>query len=331
VKLSIVIPAYNEETTLQQVLEQIAAVLEATGLAYDVIVVDDGSIDGTWALLERLVSVDVWCERLRGVRFSRNFGKEAAIVSGLQHAGGDAVIVMDADLQHPPALIPNMVDLWSRGSYMVVEGVKRSRQRESLPRRLSVRLFYRILRFGAALDLRNSTDFKLLDRRVVDTYLQLPETGRFFRGLTTWMGWPTAQLEIAIPERTGGTTKWRFSALVDFARGSVVSFTALPLRLISWFGFAGLLLSVVLTIQTLLNKWSGASEVGFPTVIILILGMGSLILISLGIIGEYLSQLYNEVKRRPPYVVRDTLPQQIGEVSRASACGVLNDTRKGSG
>jgi glycosyltransferase involved in cell wall biosynthesis len=305
--LSVVIPAYNEQATLPQVLEKLAVAGSQISLAYEVIVVDDGSTDGTWHILKRLAGTAAWQEQLRGVRLSRNFGKEAAIVAGLQRAGGDAVIVMDADLQHPPELIPRMVELWATGDYLVVEAVKRQRQSEPFLRRLSALYFYRLLLLGAGLDLRNSTDFKLLDRRAVDAYLDLPETRRFFRGLTAWLGLPTARLDVAIPVREGGSSKWRLKTLIDLARGTLVAFSALPLRLISWIGVFGIVWSAVLIGQTLWNKWYGGSEAGFPTVIILVLGMGSLILLSLGILGEYLSEIYNEIKRRPLYVVRETL------------------------
>ncbi len=312
--LSVVIPAYNEEATLQAALEQVVAVLqgEGAGLDYEVIVVDDGSRDATWALLQRMASLDGWGRRLRGLRFSRNFGKEAAIFAGLKAARGDAVILMDADLQHPPAVLLEMLVLWSQGSYLVVECVKRRRQRESVLRRLAAVSFYRLLLLGAGLDLRGSMDFKLLDRRAVDAYLELPERGRFFRGLTAWVGLPTARVEIEIPERSAGATRWRLGRLLEFARRNIISFTELPLHLISWIGAAGLLLSLVLTLQTLWNKWFGSSDAGFPTVIILILFMGSLILVSLGIIGEYLAELYQEIKKRPLFVVRETLGAPTG-------------------
>lgn len=312
-KISAVLPAYNEEDTLHAVVEAVTSVLSQLEHDFEIILVDDGSHDRTWSLIEQLTQENEGHRALKGVRFSRNFGKEAAIVAGLQHACGDAVIVMDADLQHPPELIPGMIELWSQGQYSVIEAVKQDRQRESLPRRLSSKLFYRILQTGGELNLGNSTDFKLLDRQVVDMYLRLPESGRFFRGLTAWIGLPTAQLKFQVPERPGGKTRWRFGVLLDFARSSIISFTALPLRLISWIGLFGLLLSIVLTLQTLWNTFFGTSAEGFPTVIILILGMGSLILLCLGIIGEYLSELYREVKRRPMYVIQDTLKTEAAE------------------
>ena len=176
-KLSIVIPVYNEAEILQVALAEVASVLQGLALNWEVVVVDDGSSDNTWLLLQRLTSSDPWLNGLRGVRFSRNFGKEAAIVAGLRQATGDAVVVMDADLQHPPALIPAMIDLWRSGDYSVVEAVKRRRQRESIVRRLFAAIFYRILIIGAELDLRDSMDFKLLDRRVVDEYLSCQRRG----------------------------------------------------------------------------------------------------------------------------------------------------------
>lgn len=314
-KLSIVIPAYNEEAVIESVIERLASVLQGLDISYNIIVVDDGSRDRTWAVLKHLQSLDTWAQRLSAVGLTRNFGKEAAIVAGLRRAKGDAVVVMDADLQHPPELLPEMIEIWARGSYLVVEGVKRHRQRESLFRRLSAKLLYRILMAGASLDLRASTDYKLLDRCVVDAYLKLPETGRFFRGLTAWLGFPTAQLEITIPERQGTGTRWSLGALVNYARRTVVIFTALPLRSMSWVGIIGFSASVLMMLQTLWNKWLGHSEAGFPTVIILVLCMGSFILLGLGIVGEYLYELYNEVKRRPLYVVRGNLGLPGGDVA----------------
>lgn len=306
-KLSIVIPAFNEAESLIRTLGQIASVLTEAGLDHEVIVVDDGSVDGTWRLMKQLAQLDDWKTRLRGVRFSRNFGKEAAILAGLQLADGEATLVMDADLQHPPVVIREMIDLWRSGDYLVVEAVKSRRQRESLPRRLAARLFYRLLMLGAGLDLRASTDFKLLDRRAVDAYLRMPESGRFFRGLTTWIGLPTTRVEIDVPDRLEGTTRWRLGGLSQLATSSIVSFTSLPLHLIAWIGVGALLISLVMTIETLWIKWIGAAEAGFPTVILLILFMGSLVLISLGIIGEYLAAIYREVKRRPPFFILETL------------------------
>ncbi|MEJ2385570.1 MAG: glycosyltransferase family 2 protein [Xanthomonadales bacterium] len=306
-KLSIVLPVFNEEAMLENALDRIASVLQSHDIDFEMIAVDDGSTDRTWSVIERVAATATCGEHLRGVRFSRNFGKEAAICAGLRQASGEAVVVMDADLQHPPEVIPEMVELWSNGGFSVVEGIKRNRQSESMLRRLSALFFYRVLKSGTAFDLRNSTDFKLLDRGVVDTYLQFPEYGRLFRGLTAWIGLPTAAIELDIPERAEGRSAWRVGALIDLARSTIVSFTALPLHLISWIGLLGFVVSIVLALQTLWNKLFGDSAEGFPTVILLILGMGSLILLSLGIIGEYLSELYREVKGRPLYVVRETL------------------------
>jgi glycosyltransferase involved in cell wall biosynthesis len=302
-----VIPIFNEADAFPTTLQTLTSTLQRCTTNYEIIAVDDGSTDNSWQILRELVATQTPPGSLSAIRFTRNFGKESAISAGLAHANGDAVVVMDADGQHPPAAVVDMVDLWRRGQYQVVEAIKRHRQHEHPARRIFARAFYRTLIVGAELDLRNSTDYKLLDRAAVRTYLNLPEHGRFFRGLTSWMGLPTAQLEIDAPRRCDGRTSWRLSTLVAFARQTIISFTALPLRLISWTGFLGFGFSLTLGLQTLAKTLLGKAEEGFPTVILLILGIGSLILLSLGLIGEYVSEIYNEIKRRPLYIVRESL------------------------
>jgi glycosyltransferase involved in cell wall biosynthesis len=305
--ISIVLPLHNEAEAFPKTLKLVTAELERHTTNFEIIAVDDGSTDSTWQVVKELAAGRRSQGIVRAIRFSRNFGKESAISAGLAHASGDAVVVMDADGQHPPRLITKMIDLWRTGQFLVVEAVKQRRQRESLTRSVLARLFYRALIVGAQLDIRNSTDYKLLDRFAVQAYLDLPEHGRFFRGLTTWMGLPTAQLEISPPQRTDGSTSWRLSTLVNFARRTIISFTSLPLRIISWTGFLGFSFSLVLGIQTIWNTVTGSAAAGFPTVILLILALGSLILLSLGLIGEYISEIYNEIKRRPLYMVSEAI------------------------
>lgn len=314
--ISVVIPLHNEAEAFPKTLLLVIAALQRCATSFEVLAIDDGSTDETWRVLKDLAGNRSLAAALRGIRFSRNFGKESAITAGLAHASGDAVVVMDADGQHPPALITDMVDLWRQGRFQIIEAVKRRRQNETPVRRMFARLFYRTLIVGAQLDLRNSTDYKLLDRVAVRAYLGLPEHGRFFRGLTAWMGLPTARLEIDPPQRTDGSSSWRLTSLVAFARHTIISFTALPLRLISWTGFVGFAFSLILALQTLGKTLAGSAEEGFPTVILLILGLGSLILLSLGLIGEYVSEIYNEIKRRPLYIVRESLTS--GDVAESS-------------
>jgi glycosyltransferase involved in cell wall biosynthesis len=304
--LSIVVPVYNEGANLERCWRTLAAVLERTAESFEVLMVDDGSVDRSWDTLRALADEAGAGGRLRGLRLSRNFGKEAAILAGLRMAQGDAVIVMDADLQHPPELIPRMLELWGGGRVAVVEAVKRRRQPESWPLRLGARLYYRLFILASGIDLRGSSDFKLLDRRVVEQYISLPEAGRFFRGLTAWLGFPSLAVEFDPPRRQAGRSRWGLGALFQMARRTVISFSSLPLRLVTWLGAFGLLFSLVLTLQTLWYHWQGLAEEGFPTVILLILGMGSMILLGLGLIGEYVAEIYIEVKRRPSYIVSDS-------------------------
>jgi glycosyltransferase involved in cell wall biosynthesis len=309
VLVSVVIPVYNEEGMVARCVERVSASLDGVGCDRELIVVDDGSVDDTWSKIVGLAATEPLRGRLKGLRLSRNFGKEAAILAGLCSARGDAVIVIDADLQHPPALIPQMLALWDGGKVAVVEAIKRSRQRESWARRIGARLYYRLFALASGMDMRNATDFKLLDKRVVEHYIALPESSRFFRGLTAWLGFPRIGIEFDPPERWTGNTGWSLRTLFRLARRTIISFSALPLRLLSWLGLAGLLFSAALTLQTLWSKWQGLSEEGFPTVILLILGMGSMILLGLGLIGEYISEIYNEVKRRPQFIVADLAPE----------------------
>jgi len=306
--ISIVIPAHNEALNLAQCLDEVARGLSGAGWDFELLVVDDGSSDDSWDLLRDLVGSAPWGGRLRALRFSRNFGKEAAILAGLRAARGVAVVVLDADLQHPPVLIPRMLELWREGGVDVVEAVKRDRQRESWARRMAARLYYRTFALASGLEMQDSTDFKLLDRRVVDQYLALPESGRFFRGLTSWLGFRSIAVAFDPAERSAGNTSWRLGDLLDMARRTIVGFSSLPLRLVTWLGVFGLVFSAGLTVQTLWYQWQGLAEEGFPTVILLILGMGSMILLSLGLIGEYISEIYSEVKKRPSYVLCDQLP-----------------------
>jgi glycosyltransferase involved in cell wall biosynthesis len=310
VKLSVVVPAHDEADNLPACVDAIeAALAEADAdlrpASIEIVAVDDGSTDATWATIAALAGRASGA-RVIGMRLSRNFGKEAAISAGLRRASGDAVVVMDADLQHPPALLPQMLAAWRRGDAMVVEVDKHRRQRESWLRGWAARGFYRAFRLGSGLDMANSSDFKLLDRRVVDEYLRLAESRRFFRALTRWLGFPTVTLYMDPGERATGPSRWRLRDLLEMGRRTIVSFSSLPLRLISWAGVAGLLFSAVLGVQTLWYHFQGYAEEGFPTVIILILGMGSAILLSLGLIGEYVASIYEEVKSRPQYVVLDT-------------------------
>lgn len=307
--ISVVVPAYNEAASLPDLMSRLDDVFDGIGEPYELIVVDDGSTDTTWEVLTRSKLTH---GKLRAIRLSRNFGKEAAICAGLKEVCGAAVIVMDADLQHPPELLPKMIDFWrSKGTY-IVNAVKETRQSESMIRRAGACFFYFLFQKLTGLDLRQTTDFKLLDRHAMEEYLALPERGRFFRGLTIWLGYPAAAIPFIPQERPpeAGDSRWPMNKLLKLARHSLISFTAIPLQLVTWFGIITLLLSIVLGLQTLWQKWRGEAVEGFTTVILIQLGIGSILMISLGLIGEYLARIYEEIKGRPQYIIAEVLDKQ---------------------
>lgn len=309
--LSVVLPAYNEEQNIANTANVLSAMFKEQGIEYELVFVSDGSRDGTYAEILKAASNDV---RIKGAQFSRNFGKEAAIFAGLELAGGDAVVVMDCDLQHPPETILKMWDKWKDGAE-VVEGIKSDRGRESLGYKLSAGLFYKIMSRLIRMDMSSSSDFKLLDRRVVDVLLALPERNTFFRALTFWAGFRTESVEYEVRERQFGKSKWSLWSLMKYAINNATSFSTLPLQLVTVFGVVSILGSVILFVQTLVRYFMGNSVEGFTTVILLILIIGGFIMLSLGIIGHYIARIYEEVKGRPKYIISQVTENVSGNVT----------------
>ena len=300
--LSVVIPAYCEQEMVPVAAAQITALLTQENIPHELIFVDDGSKDATWAQIEAAAKQH---ETVRGVRFSRNFGKEAAIFAGLQHAKGDCVAVIDCDLQHPPEKLIEMYRLWEQG-VEVVEGVKSDRGKETVLHRLSAKLFYSLISRATKVDMSRASDFKLLDRKAVNVILTMREKRAFFRALSSWVGFRTAEVSYEVRERTAGESKWSTWSLMKYAVSNITAFTALPLHLVTVFGILTLLVSLVMGVIALVQKFMGIALGGFTTVIILLLFLGSLIMLSLGIIGYYLGNIYEEIKDRPRYIVADT-------------------------
>ena len=270
--------------------------------------VDDGSPDDTWQVLCRT--------DCRAVRLSRNFGKEAALAAGLDHAHGDAVIIMDADLQHPPSLIPSMIALWKSGRAEVVEAVKANRGDEHFAYKLCAGMFYSAMNRLCRLDLRNASDYKLLDKKVVEAWRQMPESNLFFRGMSSWVGFRRAQLPFQVQPRHRGVSGWNALSLVKLAVSGVTSFTAAPLHFVTAMGGCFMVIAVVLGIRAVVVKIQGRAIDGFTLVILLLLVLGSMILVGLGIIGEYLARIYVEVKGRPRYVVGERVGWSDGPTPR---------------
>ena len=311
--LSIVLPAYNEEQNIANTVAVLSKLLEDNGIDYELVFISDGSRDGTFSEILKAAETN---SRIRGAEFSRNFGKEAGIFAGLELTTGDAVVVMDCDLQHPPAVIPKMWKKWQEGA-QVVEGIKSNRGRESLGYKLSAGLFYRVMSRLIGMDMNASSDFKLLDRKVVNVLLQLPERNTFFRALSFWAGFRTESVSYEVQERQFGESKWSFFSLMRYAVTNVTSFSTLPLQLVTVMGLISIFFSLILGIQTLVKFLMGTAVEGFTTVILLILIIGGFLMLSLGIIGHYIARIYEEVKGRPKYIISRVTENVQGDVTGA--------------
>ena len=311
--LSVIVPAYNEQENIEKTASVLTGILRDNGTEYELIFVDDGSRDDTWSIIEKLTEND---PGIRGLHFSRNFGKEGAIFAGLRRCTGDCAVVIDCDLQHPPELIPEMLRLHEQG-FEVVEAVKSSRGREGIAYKLFAKSFYRIMKNSSDVDLDRASDYKLMDRKVIDALNDMPERITFFRALSSWVGFKTAKIEFEVAPRNAGTTKWSFRKLVRFALNNITSFTNFPMQIVTWLGALFLVFALVIGIQSLVKFFSGHSLEGFTTVYILILLSASVIMIGLGIIGYYMSKIYEEIKFRPRYIIsKDTKDKSRKETSK---------------
>jgi glycosyltransferase involved in cell wall biosynthesis len=300
VELSVVAPCFRESEGVSAFVEAIAPVLSACAASWEVILVDDGSDDDTWNVIERVVAEH--SGEVRGLRLSRNFGKEAALIAGLEASRGAAVITIDADLQHPVGVIPEMVELW-RGGAQVVDGVKRTRTGQSAIHRAVSTVFNVVFTRLTAVDLNRATDFKLLDRVAVDAFGTLREHNNFYRGTSQWIGFERRSVEFDVDGRHAGSSRFTITGLARLALRALTSFTAAPLHLVTLSGLAFGVFALVLAVQTLVRFFTGEAVEGFTTIILILLILGSLILTGLGVIGEYIARIHDEVKARPRYIV----------------------------
>ena len=302
--ISAIVPSYNEGQGLAIAIKVIAETLDTCESDWEIIVVDDGSNDDTFQQVDLLSTYD---SRIKGVSLSRNFGKEAAIIAGLKQATGQAVIIIDADLQHPPALIPDMIEQWRLGA-QIIHCVKSNRKSDSLRKRGCAYFINHLISSFGGININNSSDFKLLDREIVDILVhQLPERERFFRGLTSWLGFSEHYLYFDVASRQGDKSKWSFIKLFELAITALTSFTSFPLRIITILGFSTLLLSFFVIADAFISFANNNAVSGFVTLIICLLVIGSFIMISLGIIGEYIAKIYEEVKNRPHYLIKASI------------------------
>jgi dolichol-phosphate mannosyltransferase len=302
--LSVVVPVFNEEGNLPELHRRLAAVLPGVSDSWEVVFVDDGSRDRSWELIRGLAAAD---PHVRGVRFSRNFGHQMAFAAGLDHARGDAVVIMDADLQDPPELIPELVARWREGNE-VVYAVRTHREGETLFKKLTASLFYRLLRSITQVAIPIDTgDFRLMGRRALEAFRRLPERHRFTRGLVAWVGFPQVGVPYTRAARHVGETSYPLRKMLRFAIDAITSFSHVPLQLATWLGFITSLFAFAYIVVVVVLKFVGISWPGYTSLMAAILFLGGVQLVMIGLLGEYLGRVYDEVKGRPLYLVQDTV------------------------
>ncbi len=304
-RLSIVVPCFNEEQVICETNRRLVEAAEATGLSFEIVYVDDGSQDATAGLLRELQGADA---RVRVVQLSRNFGHQVAITAGLEHASGDAVLLIDADLQDPPGLMVEMVNRWSDG-WDVVYGLRTEREGESMFKTQTAKLFYRLIQALSHTPIPLDTgDFRLMDRKVVEALLSMPERDRFLRGMIAWVGFRQTAVPYQRAARFAGTTKYPVRKMLHFAMDGVFSFSVLPLKLATILGLTSSFLALVGGLLALLNRvWTNHWVIGWTSLFLAILFLGGVQLTCVGIIGEYVGRTYGEAKHRPLYFVQERL------------------------
>jgi glycosyltransferase involved in cell wall biosynthesis len=312
--IGVVIPAYREGQGIAATVSRINEILANHFANYEIVLVDDGSPDDTFARIQEIAATN---RHVRGIRLSRNFGKEAALLAGLRTVRGDAVITIDADLQHPPELIPHMIQRWREGA-KVVNAVKRDRNDAKPFYRWRASLFNRAFSGLTGINLVGASDYKLLDRQAVNILIDsFPEKMRFYRGLTAWIGLQQASVPFDVASRRAGSSSWSTRALLRLAMTALLTHTSAPLRLVTLVGSGAMLVGLVVAIDALWSWIQGQTVSGFTTLIMTMLITGSAIMISLGVIGEYLAKIYDEVKARPAYLVGSTCGDALESSSLA--------------
>lgn len=303
--ISIVVPIYNEELVLQNFHDELRRTLDGLKLSFEIILVNDGSSDASLALMKRLRMAD---PRIKIISFSRNFGHQAALTAGLDVAKGDAVIMMDADLQHPPQLIPELIRQWELG-YEVIYTIRKETEGEGFFKKLSSSLFYRLLRVLSHVEVDQRTpDFRLLDRKVVERFRLIREKSRFLRGLVSWLGFKQFSVEFSAPKRPAGESKYGLRRMINFATDAITAFSALPLQLAMYLGLLiALLAFLYLTYAIVIRLFTDTATPGWASIVATVLFLGGVQLITLGIMGEYIYRIYHEVKQRPIYIVDEIL------------------------
>jgi len=299
--ISIILPSYNEENCIEKMVISLQSELKEVAFDYEIIIVDDGSTDNTY---EESINLAKRYNTVKAIKLSRNFGKEAALLVGFKAAKGNAVVSMDADLQHPPAIIHELFAKWQEG-YKVVHAVKEDRNVDNIFNRMGATFFNYLFKCLGGIDLRNSSDFILIDRDAVDVIAEhLKERNRFYRGLAHWIGYKQASVNFTVKNREDGSkSRFSFLSLVNLALDGIVSFTSFPLHIISILGVLSCLIGLIIGLDAFISWVYGSAVLGYATIIMTLLIIGGFIMTSLGIIGEYIAKIYEEVKERPSYIV----------------------------
>ena len=308
--LSIIIPAFNEEGNIKRIVSVIDELMVENKIDYEIVFINDGSKDNSW---EEITTASKNNPNISAINFSRNFGKESAIFAGFKYAKGDACVLIDCDLQHPPKKIVEMYRIWENNDVDIVEGRKSSRGKENIFYRLFSKTFYKLISAETGVDMQNASDFKLMSRNVVDALNEMPERLTFFRAMSKWVGYKTEVVYFDVEKREVGESKWSVRKLFKYAINSITSYTSAPMQIVTVVGIITFIISVILGINTLYNKISGRSLEGFSTVILLQLFTSSVIMFSLGIIGYYLSKIYEEIKQRPRYIINQRIESKNNE------------------
>ncbi|MBR4940706.1 MAG: glycosyltransferase family 2 protein [Clostridia bacterium] len=298
--LSVIAPAMNEQDNIARLCEAIKNVMEGANIPYELIIVDDGSRDTTWQIVCDEAEKD---ERVRGISFSRNFGKESAIFAGLSEARGACAAIIDSDLQFPPETLCQMYKKWQSGDFEIVEGRKNARQKETLTYKLFSKTFYKLLKAMSGIDLDNMCDFKLMDRCIVDDLNALPEKQTFFRALSDWPGYRKTTVPFDVADRNSGTSKFTPVKLVKLALGAISSFSAAPLQLVTGCGVGAFILSAILCIFTVCFPFAQHGNELFCWTAAILLALSGILMVAMGIIGYYMARIYEEVKARPRWIV----------------------------
>jgi len=300
--ISIVIPAYNEEGNLFELYKDLQTHIEKIGESIEIIFVDDGSSDNTWQVITELQNID---KRVKGIQFSRNFGHQYALFAGLQYARGDAVITMDADMQHPPEMIPKLINEWKTGK-KVVQTIRTDLKELSGFKKITSKLYYKIFSFLTGVKLEHGmADFRLLDRQVIESILSFREEGLFLRGIVQWVGYPASYVGFQCRERFSGTTKYSLRRMIKFGAAGVTSFSIIPLRIGIAIGILISLFSFYLIINTLHSYYLGLTIPGWTTTVTVMSFMFGMLFILLGLLGEYIGRILIEVRGRPLYLVQN--------------------------